>query len=304
MSLQGKYAICVGATSGIGRGIAIKLAEMQANVTVVGRNAALGEEVLQELLKANPTGDHSIITTDASSMKSIVKGCDEYLTKNAGKPLHYCVQTQGMATLAGRTETSEGIDQKLALHYYGRILFLRQLSDRLKETALRSEDNDVRAISILSGGVHNSSYHNLDDLDLKKNFTLVNAANAAGFYNDLAADQLSRDSDFLKAARSDPTRGISFIHAAPGFVQSTWGKDFPWYLQGALRFVQRWGKSTETCATLMIDNGLVDPIRRGQGYLIMSEMGAVAKVTDLHTDLYREAVWKHTNELIDRAINQ
>lgn len=300
--LKGKYAICIGATSGIGRGIAIKLAQMEANVTVVGRNAALGEEVLQELYKANPTGDHSSITADASSMKSIVKGCDEYLSKNVGKPLHYCIQSQGMATMAGRTETSEGIDQKLALHYYGRVLFVRQLSDRMKQTALQTDNNDVRSLSILSGGVHNSSYHNLDDLDLKTNFSLGNAANAAGFYNDLAVDAMSRDSEFLRTARSDPTRGISYIHAAPGFVQTSWGKDFPWYIQVPLRLVQRLGKSPETCATLLINGGLVNPERQGQGFHIMDENGKVAKVTELHNEMYREAVWKHTNELINKAL--
>jgi len=122
MSLRGKYVVCVGATSGIGKGVAIKLAQMEANVTVVGRNPALGEEVLSELVNANPKGDHRIVLVDASSMKSIVKGCDEYLTKNEGKPLHYLVQSQGIFTNAGRIETSEGIDNKLALHYYARAV--------------------------------------------------------------------------------------------------------------------------------------------------------------------------------------
>ncbi len=309
MNLRGKYAVCVGATSGIGRGIALKLAQMQANVTVVGRNSVVGEELLAELFKLNPSGDHGFITTDASSMKSIVKGCDEYLSKNKGKPLHFLVQSQGMATLNGRTETSEGIDQKMAVHYYGRVLFHRQLGDKMKETALQSENNDVRSLSILSGGVH-SPYDNLDDLELKKNFSLANAANAAGFYNDLSADQLSRDTDYLKAITAAGSvevaiaskRGISYIHAAPGTVASSWGKDFPWYAKYPVRFLQLFAKSPETCATYMIEGGLTSPTRQGQGFHIMSEKGQVAKVMNLHNDKYREAVWKHTNEIIDKAL--
>jgi len=302
MSLRGKYAICVGATAGIGRGVAIKLAQMEANVTVVGRNAAAGEEVLSELFKANPKGDHSVVLVDASSMKSIVKGSAEYLAKNQGKPLHFLVQSQGMATMAGRTETSEGIDQKLALHYYGRVLFNRQLAPRMKETALLSDNNDVRSLSIFSGGVH-SSFKDLDDLDLTKNYTLSNAANAGGFYNDLAIDQMSRDNAYLGTLVTDPKRGISYTHAAPGAVNTSWGKDFPWFLVGPLRLLQKViAKSPEECAKLMIDNALVAPLRQGQGFHIMSETGGVAKVTDLHNDRYREAVWKHTNELIDKAL--
>jgi len=293
----------VGATSGIGKGVAIKLAQMEANVTVVGRNPALGEEILAELVKANPKGDHSIVLVDASSMKSIVKGCDEYLTKNEGKPLHYLVQSQGMASMAGLTETAEGIDTKLALHHYGKVLFNRQLAPRMKETALRGDNNDVRSLSILSGGVH-GTYKDLDDLDLKKNYTISNAANAAGFYNDLVADQMSRDTDYLQSINpSDPKRGISYIHASPGMVNTTWGKDFPWYALYPVRLLQAIvAKSPEKCATYMVEGGLVAPLRQGQGFHVMSETGGVAKVTNLHNDRYREAVWKHTNELIDRAL--
>ena len=204
--------------------------------------------------------------------------------------------------MAGRTETAEGIDTKLALHYYGKVLFNRQLAPRMKETALLSEHNDVRSMSILSGGVH-GTFKDLDDLDLKKNYTISNAANAAGFYNDLAADQMSRDTDYLQSIPADPLRGISFIHAAPGLVNTTWGKDFPWFLVGPIRLLQKViAKSPEECAKLMIDNALVAPQRQGQGFHIMSETGGVAKVTDLHNDKYREAVWKHTNELIDKAL--
>jgi hypothetical protein len=130
----------------------------------------------------------------------------------------------------GRTETDEGIDNKLSLHYYGRMLFIRQLGDKLKQTALQQTDNDVRVLSILSGGKH-GSYTDVTDLDLKRNFSLPNAANAAGFYNDLALDHLAREDAYLATADSaaGDKRGISFIHACPGFVKTPWGKDFPWY---------------------------------------------------------------------------
>jgi hypothetical protein len=204
--------------------------------------------------------------------------------------------------MAGRTETAEGIDNKLALHYYGRVLFLRQLGDRLKQTALLKEDHDVRVLNILSGGVH-SAYKDPTDLDLKKNYSLANAANAAGFYNDLAMDALSRDDSYLRAAglTGDKTRGISYIHAAPGFVQTTWGKDFPFYLTIPLRVAQMFAKSPADCAKLMVD-GMLSPERTGQGFHIMGENGQTAKVTEAHTDAYRETVWAHTNELIDRAL--
>jgi hypothetical protein len=203
----------------------------------------------------------------------------------------------------GRTETDEGIDNKLALHYYGRMLFIRQLGDKLKQTALQETDNDVRVLSILSGGKH-GSYTDVTDLDLKRNFSLPNAANAAGFYNDLALDHLARDDAYLATADSaaGDKRGISYIHAYPGFVKTPWGKDFPWYMKFPLRLVQQLATSPEDCAKQLVEHAIVGPERRGQGFHVMGEKGQVGKVTKDHSTELREKVWEHTNELIDKAL--
>jgi len=302
--LAGKYAICVGATSGIGKGMAQKLASLQANVTVMGRSESAGRQVLDELHKLHPKGDHGLVLVDASSMKSIVTGCAEYLDKTKGKPLHFCVQSQGIATMAGRTETKEGIDQKLALHYYGRIMFIKQLTRRLQETAAAGAEDknggtDVRVLNIFSAGKH-TAYTNLEDLDLQKNYSLQNAAMAPGFYNDLAVDQLARETAL--ALHKGGKGGISFIHAAPGFVHTSWGKDFHWALRGPLRLLQHFGRSPEHCASIMVEHALLSAERKGQGFHLMDENGRVAKQTDKHNDFFREKVWKHTNELLDKAL--
>lgn len=87
--------MCVGATSGIGRAVAVRMAQLQANVTVFGRNPQLGGELMKDLEKANPEGEHSFIMVNASLMKSVVGACDNYLTANPEKPLHYLIMTPG-----------------------------------------------------------------------------------------------------------------------------------------------------------------------------------------------------------------
>lgn len=99
LNMRGKNALCVGGTSGIGRAVAIRLAELQANVTVVGRNAEAGNEIVNELSKVNPTGVHSFIAVDASSMKSIKNGCENFLSANKDKPLHYLIMSQGKSNI-------------------------------------------------------------------------------------------------------------------------------------------------------------------------------------------------------------
>ena len=48
LDLTGKHALVVGGTTGIGFGIAQRLAQSNANVIIVGRNAEKGEQIVKE----------------------------------------------------------------------------------------------------------------------------------------------------------------------------------------------------------------------------------------------------------------
>lgn len=315
--LTGKVALVGGATSGIGKGIAYVLAGLNANVAVVARNEKLGNEVVSDLRRINPNGTYEMLLCDGSSMKSIKGASDKFSTKF--DKLNYLVLSQGIATFEGRNETKEGIDNKMALHYYGRIQFIEHLAPILKKTA---ETEDVRVVSVLSGGVH-SPYDNLDDLALKKSYSLSNAANAAGFYNDLAFDQLSRDFSGPVGNR------ISFIHVAPGFIKTAWGKDFPAPLRAVLRVFQLLGRDPEEYGRHFVKNALLSdhmgptavPVTDlpttgasvpnttvcksyPAGFHLMSAGGEEAKRTALHNDAYRNAVWKHTKEVLAEAMKE
>lgn len=91
LSLHGKVAIVTGAASGIGRGIAIRLAEMGAAVAVLDKNAGGGKETVSKILQAG--GAASFICSDVSSLadcheavKSVIKlyGRIDILCNNAG----------------------------------------------------------------------------------------------------------------------------------------------------------------------------------------------------------------------------
>ena len=84
-------------------------------------------------------------------MKSIQNSCKIFNSKF--NKLNFCIQSQGIASVGGRKETNEGIDEKMSLHYYGRICFIQQLERVLQGTATKE---DVRVLSIFSGGVHSS----------------------------------------------------------------------------------------------------------------------------------------------------
>ncbi len=162
---------------------------------------------------------------------------------------------------------------------------------------------------MFSAGVH-GTYDKLEDLGLKLNYTLTNAANAGGFYNDLAFDQLSRE--FAVAAGVE--QRVSFIHAAPGFVRTAWGKDFPFPLNTAISLLQRFAMTPEQCADKLVGHALLGAQMGppalsldtknsvNAGFHLMTPDGKEAARTKLHSDKYREAVWAHTNELLKNAL--
>lgn len=88
-SLQGKNILITGASSGIGRGIAVAAAEMGAKIVITGRNSQHLSETL-DLLKG--PGHKAIIAdlTNEEDMQNLVSSCPE---------LDGCVHSAGIAKL-------------------------------------------------------------------------------------------------------------------------------------------------------------------------------------------------------------
>jgi hypothetical protein len=73
----------------------------------------------------------------------------------------------------------------------------------------------------LSAGVHSPYKGYEEDIELKKKYSIKNAADAGGFYNDIGLDSLSLEHP-----------NVGFIHACPGFVNTRWGTEFPAVVRG------------------------------------------------------------------------
>ena len=101
--------------------------------------------------------------------------------RQSNPELHGLVISSGLLSMAGRTETEEGIDRKLAVHYYGRAKLILELLPLLEETAKKGED--VRVMTVLAAG--KGGKVNWDDKDLKTTYGLKAAADHATTFNDL-----------------------------------------------------------------------------------------------------------------------
>ncbi|KAL1731651.1 hypothetical protein EV714DRAFT_208255 [Schizophyllum commune] len=214
-------AVFVGGTSGIGHGMASALARAtkgNARIVIVGRNQAAAKELIASFPSPANTLS-SFVPCDVTLMRNV-----HAAAKNIALQLptiNYLVISAGFFSLNGRTETEEGIDRKLAAHYYARWTFINDLLPQVK--AAQEKGEEAKVMSVFSAG-HGGPI-DVDDLGLKRTYSLKNAAEQGTTYNDLALEEF---------ASRNPT--ISFSHIYPGGVRTGIIKNSNSYLIKAVSY--------------------------------------------------------------------
>jgi NAD(P)-dependent dehydrogenase (short-subunit alcohol dehydrogenase family) len=137
-------AVVVGGTGGIGAAITQTLARHlngDLDVVLVGRSASGARAVLdslpspsapQETTPRLPT--RSFVECDATRMRDVARATHEI--RGMLPRVNFLVLTPGVLSLGGRDETDEGIDRKLALHYYARWKFIHECVARSSPTSI------------------------------------------------------------------------------------------------------------------------------------------------------------------------
>ena len=281
LKFPGRVAVVVGATSGIGAAVARRLAQADYTVIAVGRDAARGAAVVAACA-ASSSQPHEFISCDAALLGAGgVRDCANTIAAKHPR-VDALVQTQGIASMAGRDETPEGLDRKMSVHYFSRVAFALALLPQLRAA------EHGKVLSVLSGGVHGAYAHSVDDFEIKANYGIKNAADASGTYNDAAWDSL---------AAAPGNEKLLFIHAAPGFVNTPWGTQLPTVVRGIVRCLQATlAAPVEDCAEF-----LVAPLfaAEGHGFVVQGPKGEPATVTAQHAAV-REGIWAQTQELVER----
>ncbi|CCM05843.1 uncharacterized protein FIBRA_08079 [Fibroporia radiculosa] len=274
-------AIFVGGTSGIGQATAEAFARHtrgNAHIILCGRNRVAAEQIIASFPTPSvPDAKHEFVECDVSLMKNI----DETtagLLNSLGK-VNFLILSAGIFTLKGRNETAEGIDRKLALGYYARWKFTRDLMPLLRKA--KDTGEDAKVISVLAAG-HGSDI-DLDDLGLKKNYTGVSSMRAAPTYNDLM---------FESFAEQQPD--LSFVHIFPGIVRTPLlGTFFSLVLYP-------FTTSVSDCA----EHVLYALLSANAGAHRCDNKGDdLGKKYYYGSDEARERLWKHTEQEVDHAVN-
>jgi NAD(P)-dependent dehydrogenase (short-subunit alcohol dehydrogenase family) len=262
-----RLALVVGGTSGIGHGLALQLASLGHDVTIAGRSVSAGQAIVDEMKAISPNNTYKFEQVDGFDLQN----CANFAKSQANNKIDYLFLTLGMATIQGFTPTKDGFDKKLQLHSYSRFLIAQILSP----TLARSDDG--RVMSVLSGGIHGAYKGYKTDPSLAKGYSIKNAADAAGFYNDCYFDCL---------AAVNPN--VAYSHACPGLVSTKWGTEMPVYLRAVIRPLQMMlGKSKETCAKKLTTNFFA--MEKGKMSLVdenggIGGKGGKAKLTAMHEE--------------------
>lgn len=81
--------------------------------------------MVAQLSTLSKTAKHSFVPCNATLLKSATQFSESFAKQHSH--LDFLVLTQGIATMQGRTETVEGLDEKMSLHYYSRMAFIAKL---------------------------------------------------------------------------------------------------------------------------------------------------------------------------------
>lgn len=132
MTLEGKYCLVTGATSGIGREIALGLARMAATVVLVGRSRQKCESAVREIQSQVNDARVSFLVADLSSQASIRQLARQYADSH--QRLDVLVNNAGVF-MARRAETVDGIECTFAVNHLAPFLLTAELLDVIRASA-------------------------------------------------------------------------------------------------------------------------------------------------------------------------
>jgi NAD(P)-dependent dehydrogenase (short-subunit alcohol dehydrogenase family) len=153
-----RTAIVTGATSGLGRVTAERLADLGARVILVGRNREKLEAALGEISEASGSDDLAAEVADLG-LKSDVRDLAARLLERE-QAIHILVNNAAVLP-AERSLTSEGLEAAFATDLLSPFLLTELLIPRLRGSA------PARIINVLSGGMYLSGI-DVDDLENSK----------------------------------------------------------------------------------------------------------------------------------------
>jgi NAD(P)-dependent dehydrogenase (short-subunit alcohol dehydrogenase family) len=115
--LSGGLAVVTGSNSGLGLGLATRLAATGADVTMAIRNRAKGEAAIEQIRATVPNAKLTIKSLDLSSLASVTSVGEELNAE--GRPIDILINNAGVMTPPERDTTTDGFELQFGANHLG-----------------------------------------------------------------------------------------------------------------------------------------------------------------------------------------
>lgn len=205
-SVQDKVVLVTGATNGIGKVTALRLAEQGAHVVIVSRSAQKCAAVTDEIRTQSGNPNVAWIAADLSTLVGIEAAATEFRARH--QQLHVLVNNAG-GVFSDRIETADGYEMTFALNHISYFRLTQLLRDLLIASA------PARIVNV-SSDAHYGGAMNFDDLMGAKKYSSWGAYSQSKLANVLFTYALARQLEGT---------GVTANVLHPGFVATGFGRN-------------------------------------------------------------------------------
>lgn len=115
--LSGRLAVVTGANSGLGFGLARRLATAGADVVMAIRDRAKGDAAIEKIRADVPAAKMAIKHLDLSSLRSVAALGEELAAE--GRPIDVLINNAGVMTPPRREQTDDGFELQFGANHLG-----------------------------------------------------------------------------------------------------------------------------------------------------------------------------------------
>ncbi len=202
--LEGKVCVITGATSGIGRVAAMRLAQMGVRLVLVARDQARAGATLARLRACAPAVPHRAHYADLSAIAEMKRVAAEIAAREPRVDL--LINNAG-ALFGSRQLTADGLERSFAVNHLAYFVLALGLRERLAAAA------PARVVNTAST-MHRVAWLDFDDLQYARHYNGVFAYSRSKLCNVLFTRELARRWAGI---------GVTVNCHHPGFVRTRFG---------------------------------------------------------------------------------
>ena len=229
--LDGKVCLVTGASSGLGKAVAIELGSRGANLVLICRPGHSG--LAEEIQAASGSPGVELIEADLSDLDSVSEACDRL--RSRAEKIHIAVFNAGLMPKTAR-KSKQGYDLMFAVHFLAnRLLSERMLTDGVLEGS--EEAGDPARIVFVSSEAHRSS--SPIDFEAFARFTAYGVRDGLKYYGLSKLHLTTFFSTFWQRVEREGNHQVKVHALCPGPVASAIAREAPGLLKPIVSLVMR-----------------------------------------------------------------